>query len=365
MTPFNNLISHSAERQTMIEEALVKVSRSGIFLFGPELETFENEYARFIGTSYALGCGSGLDAIWLMLRAAIENGHLSPGDEVLVPANTYIATIMGIMQAGLTPVLVEPDYETCQISAREAEKAISQKTRAIMLVHLYGICSWSDAIGDLVKHHGLIVFEDNAQAHGCMTADGRLTGSLGLAAAHSFYPTKNLGALGDGGAVTTDDPGIAEVVAALRNYGSSKKNLFRFQGRNSRLDELQAAVLRVKLSFLNADNKRRIFLAKRYFEKIDPTKTTYPTQPHAGGNVFHIFPIFSNQRDLIARRLLINGVQTMVHYPIPPHRQPCLSQFSHLSLPVTDRLHSHELSLPIWPDLDPFIVDKIAHIINL
>lgn len=256
MIPFLDLKTINNRHSDEIMEAVNRVAESGWYILGEECRQFESEYARFIGTHHAIGCGNGLDALTLILRAYRELGIINPGDEVIVPANTYIATILAISENGLKPVLVEPDPRTLQIDPDKIEEAITSRCRAIMIVHLYGRCAYTDKIGDICKRHDLLLIEDNAQAHGCLF-NKRRTGSLGNAAAHSFYPGKNLGAIGDGGAVTTDDTALAETVRALANYGSDKKYIFPMKGINSRLDEIQAAVLRVKLKYLDADNFHR------------------------------------------------------------------------------------------------------------
>ena len=268
MIPFLSLKDVTALHGAEINEAVNRVVNSGWYLQGKENESFEENYSKFIGTKYTIGCANGLDALIWILRAYIEMGIMQPGDEVVVPANTYIATILAITENGLKPVLVEPKLNTLQLDEDKIEEAITPKTKAIALVHLYGRLAWNDKIANICKKYNLKLIEDNAQAHGCLTADGRMTGSLGDAAGHSFYPGKNLGALGDGGAVTTNDPELAEAVRTLANYGSSKKYVFKYTGRNSRLDEIQAAVLNVKLKYLVEDNAHRKEVAKYYIENI-------------------------------------------------------------------------------------------------
>ena len=357
-----------------IDEAALRVIKSGWFLQGEETKAFEKEYAEYIGSKYAIGCGNGLDALTLILRAYMELGVMKPGDGVIVPANTYIATILAITENGLKPILVEPDPDTCQINPDLIEAAITPSTKAVMIVHLYGRCAYSDKIGDICRRHGLKLIEDNAQAHGCLY-NGQRTGSLGDAAGHSFYPGKNLGALGDAGAVTTNDPQLAETVRSLGNYGSARKYVFQRQGRNSRIDELQAAVLRVKLPRLDADNAARIAIADRYYSEItNPAISLMPKAP-LGENVYHIFPVFTPHRDELQRYLADNGVQTLIHYPIPPHKQECYSNPNLLDglrlsltdshpLPVTEKIHREELSLPISPVMTPEEVTKVITLLN-
>lgn len=348
---------HSAE----INEAVTRVVNSGWYLQGEENKKFETHFAEYIGTKYCIGVANGLDALIWILRAYIELGKLKKGDEIIVPANTYIATILAITENGLVPVLVEPKFETLELDDDLIESKITSKTKAIMLVHLYGRCAYSEKIAEVCKKYNLYLFEDNAQAHGCMYKTKR-TGSLGNAAGHSFYPGKNLGALGDAGAVTTDDLEVAETIRALANYGSKKKYVFDYTGRNSRLDEIQAAVLDEKLKYLDQDNEHRKQMAKLYIEKIKNPKITIPATKDFSANVFHVFPIFTEERDSLKEYLQTNGVGTVIHYPIPPHKQQCYSEWNKLSLPVTERIHAQELSLPISPTITE---EQISYIIDL
>ena len=348
-----------------IHEAVDRVVDGGWYLKGEQTRLFEEEYARYIGTRHCIGVANGLDALTLILRAYIIIGVLHEGDEVLVPANTYIATILSITENRLKPVLVEPNIETLEIDDRLIEQAITPRTRALMLVHLYGRCAMTERIADICRRRGLLLLEDNAQAHGChsqfsiLNSQLKHTGSLGHAAAHSFYPGKNLGALGDGGAVTTDDDRLADVVRSIANYGSSRKYVFDYVGRNSRLDELQAAVLRVKLRYLDHDNERRRQIARRYQAEI---KNSLVHMPDMAGSVFHIFPVLCEQRDRLQQYLSEGGVGTVIHYPIPPHRQQCYAQWASLSLPVTDLIHARELSLPCHQAMTD---DEVARVIAL
>lgn len=350
MIKFLDLQKVNAAHGREIQEAVSRVVASGWYLQGEENARFEEEYARFIGTRHAIGCANGLDALILIFRAYRELGILHEGDEILVPANTYIASILALTENGLAPLLIEPDPLTLQIDPTKIESAITPRTRGMLLVHLYGRCAYNQEIKSICERHGLLLVEDNAQAHGCEFR-GQRTGSLGHAAAHSFYPGKNLGALGDGGAVTTDDPALAEAVRVLANYGSSKKYVFRYQGRNSRLDEIQAAVLRVKLRHLEADNQRRRKIARLYYEGLrDLPGIVLPNGDcPAEENVFHLFPILTPERDRLQQKLADAGIQTLIHYPIPPHKQECYREWNHLSLPITERLATRELSLPISP----------------
>lgn len=346
-----------------ISAAVQRVVDSGWYLQGNENKAFAEEYARYIGTRYCVGCGNGLDALTLILRAYKEMGRLHDGDEVIVPANTYIATILAITENNLTPVLVEPRIDTFQIDDNLIERAITSRTHAIMIVHLYGLCAYTERINEICHNHNLLLIEDNAQAHGCRYND-HLTGSLGNAAAHSFYPGKNLGALGDGGAVTTDDEELANMIGALGNYGSERKYVFQYKGRNSRLDEIQAAVLRVKLKYLDADNALRRSIAMQYIEHIDNPLLTLPSTDYCHRSVHHIFPVLCSERDRLQQHLLNQGIQTMIHYPIPPHRQQCYADMGLMSLPITERIHSEELSLPLNPTLQQEEIERIIEAAN-
>lgn len=346
-----------------ISAAVQRVVNSGWYLQGNENKAFAEEYARYIGTRHCVGCGNGLDALTLILRAYKEMGRLHDGDEVIVPANTYIATILAITENNLTPVLVEPRIDTFQIDDRLIERAITSRTRAIMIVHLYGLCAYTERINEICHNHNLLLIEDNAQAHGCHYND-RLTGSLGNAAAHSFYPGKNLGALGDGGAVTTDDEELANMIGALGNYGSERKYVFQYKGRNSRLDEIQAAVLRVKLKYLDSDNALRRSIAMQYIEHIDNPLLTLPSTDYCHSSVHHIFPVLCSKRERLQQHLLNQGIQTMIHYPIPPHRQQCYADMGLLSLPITERIHREELSLPLNPTLQQEEIEQIIEAAN-
>lgn len=346
-----------------INDAIRKVVDSGWYLQGAFNEKFEREYADYIGTEYCVGCANGLDSLILILKAYIELGKLKPGDEVIVPANTYIASILAVSENGLIPVLVEPDPDTYQIDSDRIEEAITERTKAIMIVHLYGACAYSDKIGEICRKHHLLLIEDNAQAHGCIF-NGKRTGSLGDAAGHSFYPGKNLGALGDGGAVTTDDPELAKTVRTLANYGSDKKYVFKYRGRNSRLDEIQAAVLSVKLKYLDEENGRRKEIAKRYLSEITNRDIKLSSVKDFDSHVFHIFPILTERRDELQKYLADNGIQTLIHYPIPPHKQACYQEWNNLSFPITERIHAQELSLPLSPVLSEDKLIRISTIVN-
>ena len=351
---------HGAE----INEAVSRVVNSGWYLQGKENERFEADFAKFIGTKYCIGCANGLDALIWIFRAYIELGVMQPGDEVIVPANTYIATILSITENGLTPVLVEPKFNTLEIDDDLIEAAITPKTKAIAIVHLYGRNAYTEKIGALCQKYNLKLIEDNAQAHGCKHKDGRVTGSIGDAAGHSFYPGKNLGALGDGGAVTTNDPELAGAVRALANYGSQKKYVFKYTGRNSRLDEIQAAVLDVKLRYLVEDNAHRKEVAHFYYEHISNPTIKLPDLIPDDQNVYHLFPVFCERRDELHDYLEANGVGTVIHYPIPPHKQECYKEWNSMSLPRTEYIADHELSLPIGPAIKMSEVEKVVSLLN-
>ena len=368
MIPFLSLKDVTALHGAEINEAVTRVVNGGWYLQGEENARFESNYAKYIGSQYCIGCANGLDALIWIFRAYIEMGVMKPGDEVIVPANTYIATILAITENGLKPILVEPKFNTLEIDDNLIEAAITPKTKAIAIVHLYGRNAYTDKIGALCKKYDLKLVEDNAQAHGCKHTDGRVTGSIGDAAGHSFYPGKNLGALGDGGAVTTNDPELAAAVRALANYGSQKKYVFKYCGRNSRLDEIHAAVLDVKLKYLNKDNDHRRAMAKLYYEGIKNPLITLPDRLDDAQNVYHLFPIFCEQRQELQAYLKENGIGTVIHYPIPPFKQECYAEedwnTSQLSLPITEIIHSTELSLPIGPTITEEEIKTILDVIN-
>lgn len=347
-----------------IHEAVTRVVDSGYYLQGTENKRFETDYAAYIGSQYCVGCGNGLDALTWIYRAYIEMGVMQPGDEVIVPANTFIASILALTDNGLVPVLAEPRYDTLELDDSRLEALITPKTRSILLVHLYGRCAYTEEIGRLCQKHNLKLVEDNAQAQGCRYTDGRRTGALGDAAAHSFYPGKNLGALGDAGAVTCNDKELADTIRALANYGSQEKYVFKYTGRNSRMDEIQAAVLDVKLRHLDEDNDARRIIADIYYKGIKNPLVTLPARLEDAQNVYHLFPLFCEYRDELQEHLKQQGVQTLIHYPIPPHKQECYSQWNQLSLPVTEKIHSRELSLPISPVMTADEAHEVVRVIN-
>lgn len=362
MINFLDLQQVTQKHSQEIYEAVQRVVDSGWYLQGEENAKFELNYSQYIGVKHTIGVANGLDALICIFRAYIEMGIMKLGDEVIVPANTYIASILAISENGLKPVLIEPNIETYQIDDTKIEQAITAKTKAILIVHLYGQCAYTELISEICGKYNLKLIEDNAQAHGCMYR-GRKTGSLGDVAGHSFYPGKNLGALGDGGAVTTNNDELANIVRTLANYGSAKKYVFNYIGRNSRLDEIQAAVLSVKLKYLDEDNAKRKEVARYYLENIRTPEIITPIVKDWQSNVFHIFPIRCDKRNELQDYLLTNNIQTIIHYPIPPHKQECYREWNDLSFPVTEKIHCEELSLPISPVMSQediiFILDCI------
>jgi len=342
----------------------------GQYILGSELSAFESDYSKYIGTKYCIGVGNGLDALRLIFRAFIEMGIINIGDEVIIPANTYIASILAVTENGLKPVFVEPDINTYNIDPDLIEQAINKKTKAIMIVHLYGQNSMTKKISELAKSYNLKLIEDNAQSHGTVF-HGKRTGSLGDAAGHSFYPGKLLGALGDGGAVTTDDDELAYIIKSIRNYGSEKKYIHNYKGLNSRLDELQAAFLRIKLPYLDSDKQVRRKIASYYSKYLDPDKFILPklidnSQPIIDNvtHSWHLYVIRHPERDRLQKYLLDKGIETIIHYPIPPHKQKAYQEFSHLSLPVTEKISKEVLSLPISQVQTVEDTERIVRILN-
>lgn len=361
--PFLSLKDVTNKYNAEIHEAVSRVIDSGWYLQGKENETFESNYSKYTGTKYTIGCANGLDALIWIFRAYIELGVMKTGDEVIVPANTYIATILAITENNLVPVLVEPNIDTLEIDDSLVEERITDKTKAICIVHLYGQCAYTEKIGELCKKYNLKLIEDNAQAHGCVF-NGRKTGSIGNAAGHSFYPGKNLGALGDAGAITTNDEALAQAIRSLANYGSSKKYVFQYTGRNSRLDEIQAAILDVKLKHLDEDVEIRKSVARRYLEGIKNSKIILPKVFDWSQHVFHLFPIRCEERDELQAYLTEKGIGTNIHYPIPPHKQECYKKWNNLSLPVTEKIHNTELSLPMSPCLSDGQIQYVIDCLN-
>jgi len=351
MIPFLDLRAINAAHREEIMAAITRVFDSGQYILGKEVEQFEAEFTRYCGVKHAIGSGNGLDALTLIIRAYKELDILHEGDEILVPANTYIATILAITENRLKPVLVEPDTSTYNIDVNRLEDIITVKTKAIMVVHLYGQVGYSQRMQKIANAHGLKIIEDCAQAHGAILQDKR-TGSLGDAGGFSFYPGKNLGALGDGGAVTTNDPALAEIVRALRNYGSHKKYYNQYQGVNSRLDALQAAVLSVKLKYLDGENEKRRTVAEFYLQHITNAALVLP-QPalHRESHVWHLFVVRTENRDHFQQYLQDREIQTVIHYPVAPHKQEAFSDWDTQIYPVSEALHASVISLPIYPTM--------------
>jgi dTDP-4-amino-4,6-dideoxygalactose transaminase len=350
--------------QPELSSAIQKVVDSGWYLLGEQVQKFEVEYAKFIGVKHCIGVANGLDALRLIFRAYVELGAMREGDEIIVPANTYIASILAITENRLVPILVEPDIDTLNIDPCKIESKITSRTKGMMIVHLYGQNAMTEKIMDLIDRHSLRLIEDNAQAAGCYYGSMR-TGALGHAAGHSFYPGKNLGALGDGGVVTTNDPQLASAVRALANYGSTEKYINKYRGLNSRLDELQAAVLSCKLSRLDEDNQKRRKIAQYYNNNITQTNTILPNQPsHKLDHVWHLFIIRNKKRDQLQSFLQKEGIQTLIHYPVPPHKQEAYKEWNELTLPITEQIHNEVLSLPLGPHLLNHEIEQIVKILN-
>jgi len=337
--------------------------QSGYYIQGAEVQKFENNFARYCQTRYAVGVGNGLDAIRLIFEAYKIIGKLQPGDEVLVPANTYIASILAISQAGLTPVLVEPDPNTFNLSPSLLKDKITSKSKAVLGVHLYGQISDWQQIQEITLENNLLLIEDAAQAHGAVYKNKK-AGNISDAAAFSFYPTKNLGALGDAGAVTTNNHEIAEIIGYLKNYGQEKKYISRYKGINSRLDEIQAVFLNIKLNFLDKINKRRRDNARKYLKNINNPKIILPVIKAFDHHVFHQFVIKTSARNRLKKYLYENGIETIVHYPLPPHKQEAYREWNNLNLPVTEKIYREILSIPVREDLTADDTDKIIETLN-
>lgn len=358
--------------EPMLSNAIRDVLDSGWYLLGEETKAFEKEYANFTGSKHCIGVANGLDALRLILKAYVALGIMKEGDEIIVPANTFIASLLAISDNQLVPVLVEPDIDTYNIDSKKIEEKITERTKGLMIVHLYGQNAMQPEIQEIVNKYNLKLIEDNAQAIGAYYNKKR-TGSIGHAAGHSFYPGKNLGALGDGGAVTTDDDELAQVIRALANYGSTIKYVSDFKGLNSRLDEIQAAILRVKLKRLDADNQHRQEIAKFYCENITNPEITMPvtkeffqlsTSDFRLSHVWHLFVIRHPQRDKLQKYLNENGIQTLIHYPIAPHKQLAYKEMSNLNLPITEKIHREVLSLPLSQVMTMKETVKIVERIN-
>lgn len=363
MIPYLPLKEINSQYEPQLSKAIENVMETGWYIMGEECKKFEYEYSEYIGTEHCISCGNGYDALWLIFNAYKQLGILKDRDKILVPANTFIASVLAITHNNLQPIFIEPNAQSYLMGEEEILNAIDKDIKGVLLVHLYGQNSYTDKIGEECRRRGIIIVEDNAQAHGALYK-GRRTGSLGDAAAHSFYPGKNLGALGDGGAITTDNAMLADSISQIHNYGSKKKYIHDTIGVNSRLDELQAAVLRIKLSHLDTDNERRRQIAKRYNEEINNTKVTLPRVEEYSAHVFHIFPLMSEQRNELASHLESYGIQTQIHYPIPPHKQQCYSIYANTPLPITEMLAQREISIPCHPMLSDCDVTQIIDAIN-
>tara|TARA_B110000902_G_scaffold247010_1_gene302649 strand:- start:366 stop:1463 length:1098 start_codon:yes stop_codon:yes gene_type:complete len=363
MIKFLDLQKINAQYEQELKEAANSVIDSGWYLMGKELETFEQNYASFCGVKYSLGVSNGLDALRLIFKAYIEMGMMKKGDEVIVPANTYIASVLAISDNDLIPVFVEPNMATYNLDNKLIEKAITQKTKAILTVHLYGQISIDQQILDLCSKYNLKLIEDGAQSHGA-TWNDKISGGIGDAAGHSFYPGKNLGALGDAGAVTTNDQVLAKTIAAIRNYGSEKKYENIYRGLNSRLDEIQAAFLNVKLKYIQKDIEARREVANYYLENIKNPEILLPTMLSEEGHVWHLFVIRTKKRVELQKHLSDNGIQTLIHYPIPPHKQEAYEAYNNLSFPITEQIHEEVLSLPLSAIITKEDMNKIVKVLN-
>ncbi len=367
--PFLDLADVNAPYMERLQEAAARTIASGRYVGGPEVENFEKELAQATGTRHAIGLSNGLDSIRLILKAYMTLGRLRPGDGVIVPSNTFFASVLAVTDCGLTPVFAEPDPLTHNLDTSRLEEVLTPHTRAVLTVHLYGRVAYDRALEDFVARHGLLLIEDNAQAIGAISPvpgphGSHHTGALGHAAAFSFYPTKNVGALGDAGAVTTDDDALADVIRSLRNYGSDSQYHYPHEGLNCRLDPLQAAMLRIKLPDAYAEGRRRQAVADVYSSEIMNPAVTPALNTGGDECVWHQYVVRAKNRDRFRTYLAENGVETLIHYPIPPHRQPCYDRFSHLKLPVADMLADEVVSLPIAGSMTPEKAREIAAIIN-
>jgi dTDP-4-amino-4,6-dideoxygalactose transaminase len=363
MIKFLDLQKVNAQFSQEIKEAAIRVIDSGWYLMGKELSSFEENYGAFCGTKHALGVANGLDALRLIFKAYLELGVMAIGDEVIVPANTYIASVLAISDNDLVPVFVEPNIDTFNLDSSLIEKAITPKTKAILTVHLYGQISIDETMLVIAKKHKIKLIEDGAQSHGAIWK-GQVSGAIGDATGHSFYPGKNLGALGDGGAVTTNDDELAETIKALRNYGSHVKYENKYQGLNSRLDEIQAAFLNVKLKYIQKDIDARRKVANYYLDNIKNEKVTLPTVIEQESHVWHLFVIKTKEREKLQKYLLDNGVQTLIHYPIPPNKQEAYSEYNDLDFPITNVMHAEVLSLPMSGVLTDQEIITIVNSVN-
>ncbi|HET8804260.1 MAG TPA: DegT/DnrJ/EryC1/StrS family aminotransferase [Aequorivita sp.] len=364
MIPFLDLKAINKRFETQFQNRFQQFLDSGYYILGSQVKEFEETFANYCGVKHCIGVGNGLDALRLILEGYKILGELKSGDEVLVASNTYIATIIAIKQAGMVPVLVEGNSSNYNFDIPSLKNSITKKTKAIMPVHLYGQLAPMEEILKISKENNLLVIEDAAQAHGAKNSNGKLAGNIGDAAGFSFYPTKNLGALGDGGAVTTSDDALAEVIKKLRNYGSSSKYVNEFLGINSRLDEVQAAFLNCKLPALDVDNNRRREIAKKYISEIKNKKIKLPEWDGSGNHIFHLFVVRVEDRAGFIEFLNRNEIGSLIHYPIPPHKQQALSEYSHLSFPITENIHKEVVSIPISPLFSEEDVDRVISVLN-
>lgn len=364
MIKFLDLQKINLVHQEEIEQKLLEVFRSGWYLLGDKVKNFEDNLSKYIGSKHSIGVANGLDALRLILRAYIEMGVMQKGDEIIVPSNTYIASILAISDNGLIPILVEPEIENYNIDISKIEEKITSKTKGVLIVHLYGRIVFSEELQELAKKHHLKIIEDNAQTIGAEWKDKK-SGNLGDAAGFSFYPGKNLGALGDAGAITTNDDELAATIKALANYGSNQKYVNIYQGLNSRLDEIQAAVLDVKLKYIDSENEVRRQIAKRYITEINNPKIVLPQYPdNEQEHVWHVFVIRTAKRDQLQSHLTENEIQTLIHYPIPPHKQKAYKEWNGLSYPISERIHEEILSLPISPVMTQEEINILINAIN-
>ncbi|WP_452226329.1 DegT/DnrJ/EryC1/StrS family aminotransferase [Lacinutrix cladophorae] len=364
MIKFLDLHKINARFEMQFQEQFQQFLNSGYYVLGKQVTAFETNFANYCGTKHCVGTSNGLDALILIFKAYKELDLLQDNDEVIVPANTYIASIISVMQAGLKPIFVEPDLNTYNISVANIEKQITPKTKAILAVHLYGQIADMERINILAKKHDILVVEDAAQAHGAVYENNKKAGNLSDAAAFSFYPSKNLGALGDAGAVTTNNTALAEVIKKIRNYGASKKYVNELIGFNNRLDEIQAAFLNVKLPTLDADNEIRRQVAKRYIAEVNNEKVILPFYNNSNNHVFHVFVVLVENRDHFINYLDQHQIETLMHYPIAPHKQEAFKAFESLELPITEEIHKNIVSLPMSPVLTADEVTQVIKILN-
>jgi len=364
MIKFFDLKAYNAQFKSEFESSFSKFLDSGRYILGENVSSFEKNFSDYCGTNYCVGIGNGLDALILIFKGYIHLGKLSPGDEVMVPANTFIASILAIIHSGLTPVFIEPDRQSYNISPDNIANAITSKTKAILAVHLYGQLADMDAINATAKAFDLLVIEDAAQAHGAKDNAGNYAGSLSDAAAFSFYPSKNLGALGDGGCITTNDEDLSRVTQKMRNYGTSSKYINDLKGQNTRLDEVQALFLNIKLKQLDEDNRKRCEIAKYYLKEVINPKIELPYYTGDHDHVFHQFVVRVDNREKFVEYLKLKGIETLIHYPVAPHHQKALSEYEHLHLPITDEIHKTVVSIPLNPILSEEEMNKIIECLN-